>query len=554
MSETTSLRAIDLYSGMGGWSLGLHMAGIDVVASYEWWAKAARTNKKNNGHAACEVDIRELRVEDLPKNIDIVVGSPPCTQFSFANRGGQGNIEDGLRDVEKFLEIVDYLKPKFWAMENVPRTAEIIADRIRSGGSLEKFSKLMPNVIVVDMSEWGLPQGRKRCIIGNFDVGLLYGYQKLTKVRHLRDVIEALDKAVIYDPIYGIRLSRNQLTDHRVEDYLSVEEARLNREGKAHHPIYNNMSFPDVLDRPSRTITATCTRVSRESIVIEDLQSHGRYRRLSVRERGCLQGFPITYKFYGDSYAEKLKMIGNAVPPLMTFYIAQAMLERQPDDVLTPREAIKSFVPPTEQPAFTLPDKPGSVYPPQRRFRLAIPGLRFKSGVRFELSNESVPGEISWSVGFYFGDSKNIQRIDLNDGLLSKIQHHPLLANSRKQIATTRDAVRACLLRTNSQELQDTWTHVSIKGTHPFDIVDRLGRLSSELEQSFENQAGASSVLLEVLLDRERGINKILRHANAVLAGLIVGSAANSVLHTNQFLSLEKGRRMRSLSSPESAE
>lgn len=546
MSETKPLRAIDLYSGIGGWSLGLHMAGIDVVASYEWWSKAARTNKKNNGHEAFEVDIRQLQLKDLPKDIDIVVGSPPCTQFSFANRGGNGDIEDGLKDVEKFLEIVDYLKPKFWAMENVPRTAEIIADRLRTGGTLARFSKLLPNILTLDMSEWGLPQGRKRCIIGNFDLGLLYRYQNLTKQRHLRDVVEALDKAVIYDPIYGFRLSRNKLTDHRVEDYLSVEEARLNREGKEHHPIYNNMSFPDLLDRPSRTITATCTRVSRESIVIEDLESHGRYRRLSVRERGCLQGFPVTYQFYGDSYAEKLKMIGNAIPPLMTFYIAQAMLERRPGDVLTPREAIKNFDAPNEQSAFTLPDKPGSFYPPHRRFRLAIPGLRFKSGVRFELSNEPEQGEINWSVGFYFGDSKNIQRIDLNDDLLSTIQDIPLFANSLKQIATTRDAVRDGLLRTNAREMQNTWTHVSKKGTHPFDIVDRLGRLASELEQSLENhRVDASAILLEILCDRDRGVSKILRHSGAVLAGLIVGSAANSVLHTNEFLSGGTKRKAR---------
>jgi DNA (cytosine-5)-methyltransferase 1 len=239
-------------------------------------------------------------------------------------------------------------------------------------------------------------------------------------------------------------------------------------------------------------------------------------------------------------------MIGNAVPPLMTFYIAQAMLERLPDDVLTPREAIKRFNPPTEQPAFTLPDKPGSVYPPHRRFRLAIPGLRFKSGVRFELSNDSSDGQIRWSVGFYFGDSKNIQRIDLDDELLSQIQSDPLLKTASKQIAATRDAVRDALLRTSSRELQDTWTHVSKKGTHPFDIVDRFGRLSSELEQSLKDQdVNAAAALIEILQDRERGINKILKHAYAVLSGLIVGSAANSVVHTDRFLSLEKGRKMR---------
>lgn len=544
MSET--LRAIDLYSGIGGWSLGLKMAGIDVVASYEWWSKAARTNKKNNGHEAFEVDIRNLPLKDLPKNIDIVVGSPPCTQFSFANRGGNGDIEDGLKDVEKFLEIVDYVKPKFWAMENVPRTAEIIAERLRNGGTLERFSRLLPNILIIDMSEWGLPQGRKRCIIGNFDIGLLYQYRNLTKVRHLRDVVEALDKSVVYDPIYGIRLAHNRLTDHRVEDYLSVEESRLNREGKAHHPIYNNMSFPDLLDRPARTITATCTRVSRESIVIEDLESHGRYRRLSVRERGCLQGFPITYQFYGDSYSEKLKMIGNAVPPLMTFYIAHAMLKKSPDDVLTPRDAIKSYTPPMDEPPLTLPDKAGTVYPPSRRFRLAIPGLRFKSGVRFELSNESALSEVQWAVGFYFGDSKNVQSLQLDKDLLSGILSHPALSNSIKQIEAVQDAIRHSLSQTSSSELQQTWTHVSKKGMHPFAIVDKFGMLASDLEQRLDDRnVNAVEVVLTVLHDREKGVNKILKHAKAVLVGLIIGSAANSVFQDELFLSLGKTRKIR---------
>src|SRR5262245_36136777 len=111
------LRAIDLYSGIGGWSLGLKMAGVDVVASYEWWDQANRTNEINNGHVTNTLDIRSVKLDALPKKIDVVVGSPPCTEFSFANRGGKGDIEDGLRDLRKFLEIVDFVRPTYWAME-----------------------------------------------------------------------------------------------------------------------------------------------------------------------------------------------------------------------------------------------------------------------------------------------------------------------------------------------------------------------------------------------------------------------------------------------------
>ncbi|HHH20054.1 MAG TPA: DNA methyltransferase, partial [Campylobacterales bacterium] len=81
------MKAIDLYSGIGGWTLGFELAGIDIVASYEWWSKANRTHNKNTQKKAVEMDIRKLNVEDLPQGVDIVVGSPPCTQFSFANRG-----------------------------------------------------------------------------------------------------------------------------------------------------------------------------------------------------------------------------------------------------------------------------------------------------------------------------------------------------------------------------------------------------------------------------------------------------------------------------------
>lgn len=72
-----TLKAIDFYSGVGGWSLGLGLAGIEVVASYEWWKTANRTNELNNHHPTNTVDIRLLSLDSLPVGIDVVVGSPP---------------------------------------------------------------------------------------------------------------------------------------------------------------------------------------------------------------------------------------------------------------------------------------------------------------------------------------------------------------------------------------------------------------------------------------------------------------------------------------------
>jgi DNA (cytosine-5)-methyltransferase 1 len=60
------MKAIDLYSGIGGWTLGLKMAGIEVVDSFEWWDEANRTHNNNFGKSIPERDIRKLKMADLP--------------------------------------------------------------------------------------------------------------------------------------------------------------------------------------------------------------------------------------------------------------------------------------------------------------------------------------------------------------------------------------------------------------------------------------------------------------------------------------------------------
>lgn len=60
-----------------------------------------------------------------------------------------------------------------------------------------------------------------------------------------------------------------EIIDNELEEPLNWEEERFNRDMKVAHPIYNGMPFPDPFDRSIRTVTATCTRVSRESLIIK---------------------------------------------------------------------------------------------------------------------------------------------------------------------------------------------------------------------------------------------------------------------------------------------
>lgn len=190
------------------------MAGIEMVQSYEWWNKANLTNARNNRHSTVEIDIRTLPLGELPDNIDIVVGSPPCVEFPYSNRGGSGDIFDGLKDIEKFLSAVDRLKPKCWAMENVPRVAGILRRELAKGGVLARFAHLAPDIRIVDAREWGVPQQRKRCTAGRFDFDLLFAYRKRARTRTFGNVVRSLADSPPSDPFYGTRLPVEKLFDH----------------------------------------------------------------------------------------------------------------------------------------------------------------------------------------------------------------------------------------------------------------------------------------------------------------------------------------------------
>lgn len=524
-------KAIDLYSGIGGWTLGLKMAGIEVLSSFEWWEDANRTHNMNFNKRLAEVNIRELDVSTLPKpgTIDFVVGSPPCTQFSYSNRGGNGDISDGMKDIYKFLEVVEYLQPQYWAMENVPRVSKIIEKEILKGGQLNRFSSLFTVNQVVDISEYGLPQRRKRMIAGNFPLHLFEAYKETTNRLSLGDVISSLKKEPIIDPIYGYTLNQDELTDHEKEPALSKEEERINRDNKTHHPIYNKMSFPDKLDKPSRTVTALCTRVSRESIVIKENNS---FRRLTIRERGLVQSFPITFQYYGKTYGSKMKMIGNAIPPLITYYLAQSFLNTPKNKVKSPKES--KYTHSIPQP---LPDKVkinvvGKQFTANRKFKAAVPNLRFGSGVRFELENIFIESELDrWRINFFYGSSKKIERLNLKHDLVEYILD-TITNQNRHAIYKKLEILRENLSESSSQSIQEAWIHKS-KHKGPYDIIDQIGELALNIINviKLEPKGIIQQLLLDILKENNSldSSKKLLSYSNEIISGIIVGSWFNEI-------------------------
>jgi DNA (cytosine-5)-methyltransferase 1 len=535
------MAAIDLYSGIGGWSLGFKLAGIPVLASYEWWKEANNTHNLNFGTHHSEVDIRAINMDDLPnpRKIRYVVGSPPCTQFSFSNRGGQGDIKDGLKDIKKFLEIVEYLEPTYWAMENVPRVAGILEKQL-SKGSLKRFKYLFDDINVYNSSEFGVPQDRKRMIAGRFPFKLFESYRDGLPKLNLEFVINSLNQSIVIDPVYGLKCNKEDLTDHILEANLNFEEEWINNQSKTHHPIYNRMSFPDRQDRPARTITAVCTRVSRESIIIRDTNNN--LRRLTVRERASLQSFPINYQFHSNSYNSKIKMIGNAIPPLITFHVAQAMLETKTKDLVKPSNAngIQEFGHPLA--VNSKPENEGSTYPSARSFWYAIKGLRFGSGVRFELRNfyDKETSKTTWRINFFYGQSKNIRAKHLGIELMESITQIYNDERLNEVIKVFSSFVKGL----NEKNLQKNWIGLD-KGPHgPIWLIDQLSVFSDSIKKCYKIAIQDLNIDFKnfIIAQLRGGKNeienkKLLEEPATVMSGFLLGSVFNSILENERLKS-----------------
>jgi DNA (cytosine-5)-methyltransferase 1 len=536
------VRVIDLYAGVGGWAVGLKLAGFEITKSYEWWQPAADTHHANSSSDVSVGDVRTLDLKLLPRDIDIVVGSPPCTQFSYSNRGGSGDVSDGLVDLEQFLRIVKHVKPRAWAFENVPRVKGVLERELATGGALQDYADLFEDahIEIFDISRFGIPQRRKRCLAGNLNFEILKSYSQVTEALTLGDVVGSLSAG--QDPIFATT-AIHEIADNEPEEPLNWEEERFNRDMKVAHPVYNGMPFPDPLDRSSRTVTATCTRVSRESLVISD-GTGGKFRRLSVRERASLQSFPVNFQFLGRSHAQKLKMIGNAIPPAFTYLIGEAIKGTRKEDLVLPSDIDANAMLPGHAGVSTRPDNSGRTYPLSRRFRFCIPGLRFKSGTRFELTNYA--DAANWEVVFYFGDSKRIRskKFFHND-----VSHASDISSKKLKLMIDKvyGKLEASIGALDFMSLQSTWSHSSA-GLHPFKLIDELESIVKE-----ELESGQWCKLDEIVLkeyvyslvfsdpDTERfAEQKISKYLKEIAIGSIVAGYLNGRLSQSPPKTLER--------------
>ncbi len=154
------MRVADLFCGCGGLSSGFQSAGHKIVFAADAWSRARLVYDANFDHASRKLDLSdvvEAAFAVLRESPEVIVGGPPCQDFSVAGlRTEAANADLTVA----FAEVVRVCQPLWFAMENVPaatssRAWAIARRRFRAGGyGLTE--------VTLDASLYGVPQLRKR--------------------------------------------------------------------------------------------------------------------------------------------------------------------------------------------------------------------------------------------------------------------------------------------------------------------------------------------------------------------------------------------------------
>lgn len=337
---------IDLFSGCGGMSLGFEQAGFKSVLAIDCWEDALKTYKCNReGAKTLCADIEKIDVPQLGHQlgidkVDLIIGGPPCQGFSIAGR----RIIDDERNVlyKSFVRFVAAFRPKAFVMENVPNILSMGNGLIKEA-IITDFSELGYKVEyeILLASDYGVPQNRKRA----FFVGLLSG-QSFNFPKHTAEVpvtsMEALsdlsEGSVIDGSIYSVppqsiyqtkmREDSKGIFNHQVTQHTqkTIDTIALVPDGG------NYKDLPLELQE-TRKVNIAWTRLNsqRPSFTIDTGHRHHFhycYNRVpTARESARLQSFPDKFIFIGGK-GSQLKQIGNAVPPLLSKALAQALIQQ----------------------------------------------------------------------------------------------------------------------------------------------------------------------------------------------------------------------------------
>lgn len=344
-SLNRSKAVLDLFCGAGGLSYGFEDAGFSVVAGIDQSSQAVETWTQNHRGTGATLDLAETSPEEAltavncqPEDIDIIVGGPPCKDFSTANRVvdlGRNNL------VVLFAEYVESIQPEAFLIENVKQLTTTDSDVLE-----EVYDKLDDSYTishkVLDAADYGVPQHRLRAFVIGIRDDLAQSAPKFPQPTHGPDSKDERSLQTAGSAISD--LSDESFTDKEQKLYSpSTKHAHLLEDippgmnysfytDKVGHPEPEfewRSKFSDYLykadpEKPVRTLKAEPGAASGPY--------HWNNRRFTEKELARLQGFPDSFTF-DHGYTEVVRQIGNSVPPVQAYALAVAIRTQLPSEV-----------------------------------------------------------------------------------------------------------------------------------------------------------------------------------------------------------------------------
>lgn len=341
---------IDLFSGVGGLSLGFEEEGFNILLANECDESIANAYMKNHRKAKMVVgDITSLDLNAVFGNyknkVDVIIGGPPCQGFS--QKGKRKTIHDKRNFLFKYyVKVVELVKPKYFVMENVPNL--LTTEKGYFFNEIETLFNGMGYFLqhgVLNAADFGVPQNRKRAVI----IGKMNG------------VAPALpsplnEKVTIWDAISDLAFLGSG-EGNEVQEYRNAPQSEYEKKLRGHaNLLYNHKATkhsPLSLKRlrmippnagkevlPQEQLTksiysGTWTRMKKDDVSVTittrfDTPSSGKFthpflnRAITVREAARIQSFPDEFIFIG-SKSSQMRQVGNAVPPLLASAIAKVI-------------------------------------------------------------------------------------------------------------------------------------------------------------------------------------------------------------------------------------
>jgi len=292
------LKTVDLFAGCGGLSLGFSRAGFNIVAAYDNWELANAVYKNNFSHDTYLMDLSDVAgaVKQISKYApDIIIGGPPCQDFSIAGK----RVESNRANLTiSFAEIVARVSPQIAVMENVYNIEKSRSLGLAKQVLIEAGYGITTRVINASLT--GVPQIRKRLFL--------------------------IAAKQFKNDAFGSHLDDN-LSDHpmTVADYFGDE---LNTEFYYAHPrsykrraVFSIYEPSATIRRVNRPIPDNYSRHPADKAAVTE-----GVRMLTTLERSRIQTFPKDFVFCG-SRTEQEQLIANAVPVKLAQYVGEQIIK-----------------------------------------------------------------------------------------------------------------------------------------------------------------------------------------------------------------------------------